>query len=295
MHSHATRTLVEDLFFSEQRKAVDAEIQRLLVSYASNGELRNNILYHFNIGNDLTPSLEHSKRLRSFLCLLFGNEGGFSQEKILPLAVFVELIHNSTLIIDDIQDGDDMRCGRDSLWKKIGIAKAVHAGYYLSNIGIAYYNDFRQKCAYANYNEKILETLDGLFSGQQLDLSSDRNLKFENYQKLAHGKTGALILLASMLGAMPYEFDEQKYKALKRFAFAFSEFYQVRDDYADVTNKNGKLDSSNIVNFMDSGQVPHLLGELERNVLNAAADLSEVKITRTSKLLDTLNLLRAQA
>ena len=134
-------TLIKELFFSKNRRLIDEEIKKVVNDNTTNQDIIDNILYHIKLTSDISePTLEHSKRLRSYLSLLFGSENGFSPQEILPLAITVELIHNSTLIVDDIQDNDDYRCGELALWKKIGIPNAINTAFYLSNIAQAYFH-----------------------------------------------------------------------------------------------------------------------------------------------------------
>jgi geranylgeranyl diphosphate synthase type I len=289
-----TRSLLEELFYSERRKAVDSEIYRVITTYVENEDLRENLLYHFKIDKHLTPTLEHSKRLRSFLCLLFAEENGFDLKEILPLAVVVEIIHNSTLIIDDIQDNDAERCGEPALWKKVGVPKAVHAGYFLSNIAFAYYNKILLEGGYFNYSQKMLEALNGLFSGQQLDLDFERNKSIETYKKLAKGKTGELLLLSSVFGAMPYGFDNTKFNALKAFADAFSVYYQIRDDYSDIKNKNERIDSSNIGNMLDLKDIHALLKMFDAEIVLSITQLQKLSLIKSNKLNCTFEELRLE-
>ncbi|MGB7209196.1 MAG: polyprenyl synthetase family protein [Pyrinomonadaceae bacterium] len=278
------KSLLDQLFFSEQRRAIDEEIYRVITAYARNANLRNNLLYHFKIDTYRSPDLEHSKRLRSFLCLMFAEENGFDYKEVLPLAIVVELIHNSTLIIDDIQDNDTSRCGELALWKKVGMPTAVNAGYFLSNLAFGYYNKVLLNRSYFNYCDRVLETLDELFHGQQSDLDFDSHRSIEVYRELAHGKTGALFLLASVFGSMPYAFDNDKFIVLKRFTDAFSEYYQIRDDYSDILSKRDRVDASNIQNALSEQDFSAYVYELEKTVMSAIEELQKISLVRSKTL-----------
>ena len=227
--------LIEELFFSENRKLIDDEIKNVIRLNTTNNEIINSILYHIKLSSDFSkPTLEHSKRLRSFLCLLFGNENNYKTEEILPLAITVELIHNSTLIVDDIQDNDIIRCGELALWKKIGIKKAINVAFYLSNIAQAYFHKSKLDKKYYDYSDLILDSLDSLFNGQQIDLDNEGEKTIQKYEEMAFGKTGALILLSITFGSMPFQFEKEKFIILKEFSKNFACYYQVRDDLMDI-------------------------------------------------------------
>ena len=91
--------------------------------------------YHLgweNVGG--SPDAHVGKRLRPALCLLTCEAVGGDTAKALPLAAAVELVHNFSLVHDDIQDGDRKRHGRDTVWAVWGLPQAINAGDALLSI-----------------------------------------------------------------------------------------------------------------------------------------------------------------
>lgn len=290
--------LINELFFSKNRKLIDKEIIKVVKENTTNRDIINNILYHIKLNSNFTkPTLEHSKRLRSYLSLLFGNENDFKTSEILPLAITVELIHNATLIIDDIQDNDKYRCGELALWKKIGIPKSINTAFYLSNIAQAYYHKKKIENNYFDYSDLILKSLDQLFNGQQMDISGKIEKDIKEYETMAFGKTGALILLSISLSSMPYDFSNKKYNTLKDFSESFACYYQIRDDISDIV-KNKKLDSGNIFNYIDikSDQdrinfIYELMDKYEHKTYLSIKKMKLLGLLKTEKLNSIVNLL----
>ena len=68
------------------------------------------------------------KRIRPLLVLLCAAAAGTDWKNALPVAAGVELLHNFSLIHDDIQDQSHLRRGRETVWKIWGIAQAINAG-----------------------------------------------------------------------------------------------------------------------------------------------------------------------
>ena len=68
------------------------------------------------------------KRIRPLLCLLCAAAAGGDWRQALPLGAGIELIHNFSLIHDDIQDNSPLRRGRPTVWQKWGSAQAINAG-----------------------------------------------------------------------------------------------------------------------------------------------------------------------
>lgn len=287
--------LINELFYSDNRKLVDKEIERLLKEKTTNKELLRNILYHLKIRQDniQLPTLEHSKRLRSFLCLQFGIENNFKVEEILPLAITVELIHNSTLIVDDIQDNTDARCGELALWRKIGIPQAMNVSFYLSNLAQSIFHEYRTEKRYFNYSTIITETISDLFNGQQIDLEINDNKSIEKYEEMAFGKTGSLLLLSSLFGAMPYHFDFDKFTLMKQFFKYFSCYYQIRDDISDIET-NSTLDIGNIKNYLINNETD-LIKSLQNEYETKSIEIIELMIgnkilttNKIKKIIETL-------
>ena len=110
------RKVLRELFDSPKRRLVDQELERVVRASATSDLLIDHLLYHLRLdAGTPEPTLGYSKRLRAYLCLLLAEEQGHDWRLALPSAVTVEFIHNATLIVDDVQDGDTQRCGRVAL------------------------------------------------------------------------------------------------------------------------------------------------------------------------------------
>lgn len=278
--------LINELFFSKERKLVDKNLLRL-TEKIPNSRLQNNIIYHLKIGKSYTPNLEHSKRLRSYLCFLIGKENGFNEQIILPFATTLELIHNSTLIIDDIQDNDSTRCGELALWKVVGIAEAVNAGYYLSNLGQSYLQIAIRNNNLHDYTELLNRTFNNLLSGQQADIDNLGARDIKQYKEIAIGKTGSLLKLCLCFGSMPFQFDKDKLVTISEFSDNFSCYYQLRDDYIDIISEKENYDFGHINNFKHEESnytVKELLDEFEIKTKQSIQNLKSHKIIKSEKL-----------
>ncbi len=244
------RQLINDLFYSPIRVAVDKEIKRVIATQVSDESLRVNLLYHFHLDEEVKPTLEFSKRLRAYLCYLFAQESCIPLEKVVPLATTMELLHNSTLAVDDIQDKSDSRCGRASLWRKVGIPSALNAAYFLGLYSLQYYQEKRREYGYYDHTALITRFIERLLCGQQKDLDSGEVEKtIENYYAISYGKTGALLNMACLFGCMPYSYDEENSRLITEFSNSLAVCYQILDDFNDI--KNGlSLDPSNIYYFV---------------------------------------------
>jgi geranylgeranyl diphosphate synthase type I len=142
------------------------------------------------------------------LTLLCCEASGGEWRTALPAAAAVELLHNFSLIHDDIEDGDPMRRGRPTLWKLWGNAQAINAGDALYTIAHMALNGLT---GYGLHADRILAARQRfdraclvLTQGQHLDLGfeSRSSVTEAEYLGMVYGKTAALIEAACGLGAL---------------------------------------------------------------------------------------------
>ncbi len=289
--------LVNELFYSPLRVAVDQELRRIIMTQVDDESLRANLLYHFHLDADVKPTMEFSKRLRAYLCYLFAQESELQFDKIVPLATTMELLHNSTLAIDDVQDRGESRCGRDSLWKKAGIPSALNAAYFLGLYSLQYYQEKRKILNFYDHTTIITQFITRLLCGQQKDLDSSRIEKTKsNYYEIAYGKTGALFNMACLLGSMPYSYSFEKSQIISEFANSLAVCYQILDDLNDI-KKGVQLDPSNIYYFVKMNNLP-VMQEIERllnfetsKVIVHLQNLHSVGVLKTNKVDEFINIL----
>jgi geranylgeranyl diphosphate synthase type I len=107
---------------SSFERALEAAITR----YDSSAPITAMIRYHFGYASEAGD--QHGKRLRPMLLLTVAQEEGGSIESALDAACAIEILHNYSLVHDDIEDGDRIRHGRDTVWAKWGTAHGINAG-----------------------------------------------------------------------------------------------------------------------------------------------------------------------
>ena len=163
------------------------------------------------------------KRLRPRLCkAAFEKCGG--KGDIAPVCDAVECFHKASLVHDDIQDGDEIRYGRPTVWKEHGIATAIAVGDWL----VA--NGYRliAHSGFANVPAMLSATVDShirLCEGQGDDISG-----VGDYVSVCERKTGEAFALAAQLGALAAGADDAKFR---RYGLAYGILFQINDDMAD--------------------------------------------------------------
>ncbi len=221
--------------------AIEAELQR---QAARLDEPRTRpfyemLAYHMGWSGEGAGPEAQGKRIRPLLVLLTTASCGADWKSALPAAAAVELVHNFSLVHDDIQDNSDRRRGRPTVWKKWGMPQGINAGdalFALSNLAVldltpAYPAETALKAA------SILHAacLD-LTSGQFLDISYEKrtDLALEDYWPMIGGKTAALLSACCSLGALLGGADEPIQQAYRDFGHYLGLAFQVQDDLLGI-------------------------------------------------------------
>jgi len=196
--------------------------------------------------------LSGGKRFRSLLALSSGECFGISQEVVLPFACAVELIHNYSLIHDDLpmMDDDDFRRGKLSCHKAYREDIALLAGDGLLTLAFEVIASAPVEAEYAMRKERlILEVaqsagIDGMVGGQLLDITlTPDNLSQERLLDLMARKTGALILVAVKVGPILAGASPPEFQALVDYGWNIGMAFQMRDDILDLPETSSRASS----------------------------------------------------
>ncbi|MBI2953520.1 MAG: polyprenyl synthetase family protein [Chloroflexi bacterium] len=180
------------------------------------------------------------KRIRPVICLLACEAAGGDYRLALPVATAVELLHNFTLIHDDIQDCSVERRHRPTVWKIWGEAQAINAGdgmYALTQLALFRLAELDVPASFINEAAAELNrTLFALAEGQFLDMSFEQRLDVtvDQYLAMIERKTGMLIGAAAWLGAYLASADRELAEHYRMFGHALGIAFQIQDDILGV-------------------------------------------------------------
>jgi geranylgeranyl diphosphate synthase type I len=185
-------------------------------------------------------NVDPGKLLRPQLVLLACRAAGGDPRSALPLAAGIQLIHDFSLIHDDIEDNSDTRRGRPTVWKLWGLAQAVNTGdgmFAVAHLAIHRLADAGVPAAVVldvlrRFDEAILTICEGQF----LDLSFEGELGIgeDDYLAMIGRKTAALIAAATGLGAIVGGADAATAQAMFAFGESLGLAFQVQDDVLGV-------------------------------------------------------------
>ena len=224
-------------------------------------------------GNPRTATTE-GKALRPTLCLFACEATGGSIRKAMPVAVALEFIHNFSLIHDDIQDRDETRHHRPTLWTVSGVPKALVAGNVLRVIADSSLLEGlveegvdldRALAAIGVLTEAYLEMIEG----QYLDLSYEGrpDIGIRDYLDMISRKTGALIRSSLKLGALIGTRNTTTVEAFLACGRSLGYVFQIRDDVLGVwgdEETTGKPVGADIRRKKNSLPVVHAMAEAGR-------------------------------
>lgn len=178
-----------------------------------------------------------------------------SWENALPAAACIELIHNFSLVHDDIQDQSPSRRGRPTVWKQWGMPQAINAGdalFILAHLALFdLHGKFPAEALFMTGNLLHQACLD-LTRGQYLDISYEKrnSLSIQDYWPMISAKTAALLSACTQIGALLGGADEAAQDAYKNFGHYLGLAFQVQDDYLGIWGDEavtGKSAASDLV------------------------------------------------
>jgi geranylgeranyl diphosphate synthase type I len=210
--------------------------------------MRNAISYHFGwLDRDFKPATnaKSGKKLRPVMALL-AYQGAHSDgaaanlAPALPVAAAIEMIHNYSLIHDDIEDDDLERHGRATTWAIWGKPKAINVGDCLHVLAFRRLYRATERGLEAARTLKIAQhiadTSVKLALGQHKDLSFEDDLAVtpEMYLDMIGGKTAALISCSTYTGALAAIQEETRLNNFAEFGRKIGLGFQIRDDILGI-------------------------------------------------------------
>jgi geranylgeranyl diphosphate synthase type I len=219
--------------------AVDEQVAALLAELSLPAELDGMVQYHLGwVDEQFHPApAARGKRVRPAVVFLTCEAAGADWRAALPSAAAVELVHNFSLVHDDIQDRSPLRRHRPSLWARWGDARAINAGdlmFVLAQMAV-----LRQPGAGAGQSTParlLNEASARLCAGQHRDLElvDAATPGLDGYYAMIEGKTAALLAAAAELGALAAASPRPAREAYGRFGREVGLAFQLQDDLLDV-------------------------------------------------------------
>jgi geranylgeranyl diphosphate synthase, type II len=227
--------------FEPLRQRVDQQTLQILDASPWPASLYDPIRYIMGTGG---------KRVRSLLVVLAAEALGHKAEDVIDVAVAVELLHNFTLVHDDIMDKDSVRRGYPTIHAKWDEGTAILAGDAI--IGIAYRCLSHLDTPYLSalirsFTDAVVEVCEGQALDKSFEGRSDVSLV--EYEDMIARKTGSLISMSAKIAALAVGADSTKVDALELYGTRLGKAFQIQDDlldYLSTTKELGKQVGSDL-------------------------------------------------
>jgi geranylgeranyl diphosphate synthase type I len=245
------------------------------------------------------------KRIRPLICLLCNQAAGGKPEQALPAAAAMELVHNFSLVHDDIQDGSRYRRGRQAVWDVWGAAQAINVGdgmfvlarlalHRLAAQGVPF---DRQQAATLALDQACL----ALCEGQYFDMTfEDRlDIDLDQYLRMIGLKTATLLAASAQVGAIVAGAPPKIVDHYSAFGHQLGMAFQIQDDilgtWGDerVTGKSAATDIRDkkktlpVVYTLNRSEEPHTAAQLIQ-LYSQEGRLDEGSILSTLDLLERM-------
>tara|TARA_Y100000590_G_scaffold467090_1_gene644725 strand:+ start:24666 stop:25721 length:1056 start_codon:yes stop_codon:yes gene_type:complete len=213
------------------------------------------------------------KLLRPTLCLFATEASGGKRDRAIKTAVALEYIHNFSLFHDDIQDQDEIRHHRPTVWFVWGKPKAITAGNVLRSIADVTLSDLHNSNIEDTDAVKISTAMTTgyleMIEGQFMDLSyeSRHDITVQEYLEMISHKTGALIRCSMELGAHIGSGNTEVIRSFRESGRALGYLFQITDDVLGVwgdKEKTGKPVGQDIARKKNSLPVVHALSNADK-------------------------------
>lgn len=274
------RFLSSEISLDELLVQVDEFLIKHLSADSDSNQLTSNAAEHSAKYHLSTPG----HKVRARLCLSACLELNIKYNDMLIISAVSELLHNASLIHDDIQDQDEMRRGVETVWKKFGSNVAICAGDLLLSNAYGVLAGISEPKLLPKLISLISNRTSSVIKGQCEDIEYKNKPinSIETYIKIAKAKSGALLGLPIELALVLS--NQDKYLSLAQSATgAFAVGYQIIDDLNDIekdADVEGRSKSLNIAFVLEDAH--------SSNPLVDAVSLAERSLSEAVELADKL-------
>jgi geranylgeranyl diphosphate synthase type I len=294
------------LVFQRYRDEIDQELRAVMASSGSSMDdmLRYQLGWIDELGSPLLKS--SGKALRPTLCLLSSESISGMYKEALPAAAAIELVHNFSLIHDDVQDNDRKRRNRPTVWAIWGKPQAINAGDAMHILASTSLMRLQDRGLPAKRLVQTLRLLDEsclrLIEGQYLDINYESRIdvRVGDYLKMAEGKTASLISCSLEIGAMLATENARTIQAYSNCGMNLGLAFQIQDDLLGIWGDDemlGKPVGSDILRKKKTYPIVYAwekADDLTRTVIKRIYQLETINTDGCDAILNILDSLHAK-
>ena len=184
------------------------------------------------------------KRLRPLLTIFSAEACGGSKDAVLSAALAVEVLHNFTLVHDDIMDQDHIRHGQETVHHKWDDGIAILTGDAMLSLALDLLN--QSPLEQQSQMKIFIEGLLAVCEGQALDkeFETQDGVTLDNYIKMIDLKTGHMVGLAAELGAISAGVNSEICQVIRDYGRLVGRAFQIQDDYLEIFSNSSNMGKS---------------------------------------------------
>ncbi len=235
------------------------------------------------------------KRWRPYLFLLVLEALGGDPKKYIDLVLIPEIVHNGSIVVDDIEDDSELRRGKPCLHKIFGVDIAVNVGswmYFFPLIALYKNKDKFDEKTFARILEVYIQEMNNIHFGQAIDIAWHRglgsNITVNKYLQMCAFKTGTLARMSAKIAAICADADNETVEKIGHFAESIGVAFQIQDDILNITESELSKKKGGIGEDITEGKrTLMVIYTLEKASQEDAARLEEIldMHTRDEKLI----------
>lgn len=228
------------------------------------------LTYHMGWTGEGAGPEAAGKRIRPLLLLLVCTATGGNWLHAVPAAAAVELIHNFSLVHDDIQDNSEKRRNRPTVWKIWGMPQGINAGdvlFVLANQSLLDLSASHPAETILQAGHIFQQTCLNLTKGQYLDMSYETrtDLQESDYWAMIAGKTAALLSACTQIGALLGGSSPDLQEAYRDFGHYLGLAFQVQDDILGIWGEEALTGKSTASDLLEGKKSLPVLYGLHQN------------------------------
>ena len=216
------------------------------------------------------------KRLRPLLTIFSAEACGGTKSDVFSSALAVEILHNFTLVHDDIMDQDSIRHGQKTVHQKWDDGIAILTGDAMLSLALGLLNQAKDPSKLQM--KKFIDGLLAVCEGQALDkeFESQMFVSLDEYTQMIDLKTGHLIGLAAELGALSTGVNSQICEKVRDYGRLVGRAFQIQDDYLEIFSNSSNMGKSLESDIILGKKTFMMIQALEKNrgYINFTLDLA---------------------
>ena len=181
------------------------------------------------------------KRLRPILAHLSGQAHNADPSELMKVSLAIELLHNFSLVHDDLMDGDEIRHGKPSVHNKWDDSTAILAGDGLFSLAQLLLTGLPE-IIFQRFNEVALIICEG--QGMDKEYENDHSIDMDDYIQMIGKKTACFLGMCSELGAVLGGASKQEASNIYKFGYFLGLAFQIKDDYLEIFGNEESMGKS---------------------------------------------------